>query len=133
MKNQPEDQFNWLGRVLFMALFLLMLAVHSDQSDKPTYFGAQYELLSEIHSDSDHAILVDFIQPPSFQKTLVSFADKTGLLLFNQTFKITVDNHHITQRIILIQKSLLSLRPTSTCRFYYHLFPINADEPPLLS
>jgi hypothetical protein len=134
MKNQSEDRFNFLGRVLLMVLFLLVICAHFDKSEKQTYFATQYEILSEIHSNSAHAVCVDFIQAPVIQKSLVTLNDKSGISLFNEDLKISADNNRISKRIILFQKSLLSsLNPQSICRFYYHLFPIDTQEPPLLS
>jgi len=133
MTDQQEYRFNLLGRALFMMLFLLIISVHVQRSEKQIYVATQYEILSEVHTDSGHAIPVDFIQAPSFQKSLASFIDKTGLSLFNDNYKISADNSRITQRIILLLKSFLSLKPISNCRFYYHLFHIDSQEPPLLS
>lgn len=133
MTSQQEDRVIFLGRVLFMVLFLFVLSVKFDKPERQTYFAAQYELITEIHSGSNNALCVDSVQLPSLQKSLVSFTDKTGFSLFNESFKLSFDNSRITQRIILLQKSAPSRAAVSSCRFYYHLFSTDAQEPPLLS
>ena len=134
MTNQKEDRFYYLGRILFMAFFLCIICVQSHKSEKNTFFHSQYEIITEIHATSGNAVCVDFIQAPILQKRLITLSDKTGFSLFNQSFKITADNNRFDQRILLLQKSLLTLKPFITgSRFYYHLFPIAAQEPPLLS
>jgi len=133
MKNQHEDQFSFLGKVLLMVLFLLVIGARFDKSEKQIYYATQYEILSEIHSNSGHAVCVDLFQAPIVQKSLVTLNDKSGLSLFNEYFKISADNSSINQKIILLQQSLLSPKPISNCRFYYHLLPIDSQEPPLLS
>ena len=133
MNNQHEEKFNFLGRVLFMVLFLLVICAHFDRVEKDTFFSTQYELISEIHSISNHAVCVDFFQTPTLQKNLVTLNDKTGYYLFNENFKLSFDNSLMINKIIHIQKSILSLKPLINIRIQYHLFSLDAGEPPLLS
>ena len=131
MNNLLEDKFNYLGKVILMLLFLTVICVHFNRSDKQTNYASQYEQFAEIHSDSAHAVYVDFLQVPSFQKNLISFLDKTGISLFNENFKINIESQNINQRIILLRKSLRYRKPSSIDRFYYHLFSANQNELPL--
>jgi len=133
MNTQQEDRYNLLGRVLFMVLFLLVICAHFDRVEKTTYFSTQYELINEIHSISNHAVCVDFFQIPTLQKNLFTLNDKTGFYLLNESFKLSFDNSLISHKIILLQKSILSLKPVINNRFQYHLFSLDAGEPPLLS
>jgi len=133
MNTQQDDRFNLLGRVLFMVLFLLVICAHFDRVEKTTYFSTQYELISEIHSISNHAVCVDFFQTPTLQKNLVTLNDKTGFYLLNENFKLSFDNSLMSHKIILLQKSILSLKPVINSRFQYRLFSLDAGEPPLLS
>ena len=133
MITQQEDRFNFLGRVLFMVLFLLVICVHIDRVEKTTYFSTQYELISEFHSISNQAVCVSAVQTPSLQKNQVTLDDKRGLYLLNENFKLSYDNNLISNKIILLQKSFLSLKPLINKRFQYYFFALNAVEPPLLS
>ena len=133
MNTQQDDRFNLLGRVLFMVLFLLVICAHFDRVEKTTYFSTQYELINEIHSISNHAVCVDFFQTPTLQKNLVTLNDKTGFYLLNENFKLSFDNSLMSHKIILLQKSILSLKPVINNRFQFYLFALDAGEPPLLS
>jgi len=133
MITQQEDKFNFLGRVLFMALFLLIICAHFDRVEKTTYFSTQYELCSEFHLISNHAVCVDGVQTPALQKDQVTLNDKTGFYLLNECFKLSFDNNLMNHKIILLQKSILSLKPFINSRFQYHLFALDAGEPPLLT
>jgi hypothetical protein len=133
MTYQQKDRFNFLGGVLFMVLFVLVICAQLDRVEKTTYFSTQYELTSEIHSISNQAVYVDFFQTPTLQKSLVTFNDKTGFYLLNENFKLSFDNSLMSHKILLLQKSILFLKPVIDIRFQYHLFSLDAGEPPLLS
>ena len=133
MRTQQEDRFNLLGRVLYLVLFLLVICAHSDRAEKTTYFSTQYELISEFHSISNHAVCVDFFQVPTLHRNQVTLNDKTGFYLLNKNFRLSFDNCQMNHKINRIQKSILSLKPLINKRFQYHLFSLDTGEPPLLS
>jgi len=133
MKNREEDRFVIFGRVLFMVFFLMIICIQSNKSEKNTFFHSQYETACNIHDHSGHAVCVDMIQVPAFQKSLITLKDKTGITLFNEGFKQSYDNSRINQEVLLLRKTILYYKPDSNCRFYYHLFSIDRTEPPLLS
>ena len=133
MITQQEDRFNFLGRVLYLVLFLLVICAHSDRVENTTYFSTQYELISEFHSISNHAVCVDFFQVPTLQRNQVTLNDKTGFYLLNENFRLFFDNCLMNHKINLLQKSILSLKPLINKRFQYHLFSLDTGEPPLLS
>ena len=133
MKDQQEDRVDLLGRVLFMVLLLLVICAHFDRVEKTIYFSTQYELITEFHSISNQAVCVDFFQIPTLQKNLVTLNDKTGFYLLNENFKLSSENNIMSHKINLLQKLILSLKPLINKRFQYHLFALDAGEPPLLS
>jgi hypothetical protein len=133
MNTLQEDRVDFLGRLLFMVLFALVICAHFERVEKTIYFSTQYELISEIHSISNHAVCVDFFQTPTLQKNLVTLNDKTGFYLLNENFKLSFDNSLMNHKITLLQKSIPSLKPIINKRFQYHLFSLDAGEPPLLS
>ena len=133
MITQQEDKFNFLGRALFMVLFLLVICTHFERVEKKNIFSSQYELISELHLISNHAVCVDGVHTPALQKDQVTLNDKTGFYLLNESFKLSFDNNLMNHKIILLQKSILSLKPFINSRFQYHLFALDVGEPPLLS
>jgi len=133
MTNRNEDNCNYIGRVLFMVLFLLVICAHFDKSEKQTYFAPQYELITEMHSLSNQAVFTGFIQAPVNLKSLATGYDRTGFSLFNENFKLFNDNRSFNRRLILNQKKSFHIKPACYCRFQYHLFRVDTDELPLLS
>jgi hypothetical protein len=133
MQHREEDRFAFLGRILFMVFFLMIICMQSNKSEKDTFFHSRYEIACNIHDISGHAVCVDAIQTPAAQKSLITLNDKTGLTLFNEDFKQSCDNSRINRQFVLLRKTTLSATPVSNCRFYYHLFSLDPTEPPLLS
>jgi len=129
MINQREDITDYLGRALFVVLFFLLMVAFSDQSVKQTSEPVSVQLVADLHANS---VIADAIQLPSFQKSWVSVDDKTSFQLFNANFKRFTDNRTITQRFISLRRTELLIKPATYYRFYYHLFPKNTDEVPIL-
>jgi hypothetical protein len=133
MRHREEDRFVFLGRVLFMVFFLMIICIQSNKSEKNTFFQLRYEIACNIHDISGQAVCADQIQTPAAQKSLITLNDKTGLTLFNEDFKQSYDNSRINLQFVLLRKATLSHKPDSNCRFYYQLFSLDPTEPPLLS
>jgi len=133
MIDSKEDIIQNLGRVLFLVLFFFVCASFSGNSEKLTYNTAQYEIVTGLHSSTVNAVVADFFQMPAYHKSLLTSIDHKGFLLCNIKFRIAADNRNVAQRIIFLEKSLSSLNPMSTCRFYYHLFSTDDKELPALS
>jgi hypothetical protein len=115
-----------------MVFFLFIICVKADNPERHNNFVSHYEMMTEMQSVSGNIAIIDFIQTPFLLKSLVTLRDNTGFTLFHQNFKLTADNNRISQQYNLLQKTVLSPVPVSSCRFYYHLFPLDSNEPPLL-
>ena len=133
MKNRIEDISKYLGKALFIVLFLLIVAAFSDRSNQPSIKPVSHELVSEWLSKSAQAISTDAVQLPLFEKNRVSAVDKLILPLFNPTFKLSADNRKIAQRFFSLRQTELVIKPFAMSRFYYHLFPKEAEDVPVLS
>ncbi len=133
MKNQIEDISNYLGRVLFIVLFFLLIAAFSDRSVQKSNDGVQSKFISEWQADGAKAVVTDAGQLPLFQKNWISSIDKLNHYLFNTSLKQSAEDRRIAQRIISLRQTELVIKPLSICRFYYHLFPIVAEDVPILS
>lgn len=129
MINQRENITNYLGRALFVVLFFLLMVAFSDQSAKQTNFPVKILSITESHASS---VIANAIQLPLFQKNWVSVVDKMSFRHFNATFKRFADNRTITQRFISLHQTELLIKPLTNCRFYYHLFPKDTGEVPIL-
>jgi len=133
MTDRKEVIIQNLGKALFLVLFLIVCASVSGSSEKLTYNDAQYEVLTGLHSSPVKAIIAEFIQMPVYHKSLMTSIDNTGFTFCNIKFKLTIVNRNIAQQIISIEKTSLSLKPLSSCRFYYHVFSKDDKKLPALS
>jgi len=129
MINRKEDITNYLGRALFVVLFFLLMVAFSDHSVKSSSEPIKAQSVTEL---SANLAATDAVQLPLFQKNQASLVDKMSFRLFNATFKRLADNRTITQRFIYLQQTELLIKPPTTCRFYYHLFPKDTGEVPIL-
>ncbi|HEY3388144.1 MAG TPA: hypothetical protein VGK38_01125, partial [Prolixibacteraceae bacterium] len=128
MKSQIEDISNYLGRALFIVLFFLLMAAFSNRSVEKSSDKVKIELAYEWHATAEKAISVDAVELPLFQKNWVSSVDNLSLQFFNATFKQSADNRKIAQRFISLHQIELVLKPFPISRFYYHHFPIVAED-----
>lgn len=130
--NKKADIGNTLARALFMVLLFVVLSAFTHKQEQAN-FSRQYETLAELQPTSASAIITDLIQLPALLKCQPTLVDKSGFILFNDHFKILADNRHATQRLIVLQRESQLSKPVFSYRFYYHLFPIDAQDPPALS
>jgi len=133
MPDRKENTMQNLGSTLLMVVFLIICISFSGKSEKPTNNDTQYELVTRLHSSSVKAIVADFIQMPVFHKSLMTSIDKTGFSFCNTKFKLSADNKKFSQQIIFQERSIPTIKPLSTCRFYYHFFSSEAKDLPALS
>ena len=133
MKIRIEDISNYLGRTLFIVLFFLLIAAFSDRSVQKSNDGVQSKFISEWQPDSAKAVVPDAGQLPLFQKNWISSVDKLNLHFFNATLKESAEDRRIARQFISLCQTELQIKPRSICRFYYHLFPIVAEDVPILS
>jgi len=129
MKNQGEDMINYLGRTLFIVLFFLLMVAFSGHSVKRTNEPAKVQFAAELQPAS---VMADAIQLPLFQKNMVSSVDKMSFQHFNATFKRLDDDRMNTQRFLFLRQTDLLIKPSTNIQFYYHLFPIDSGEVPIL-
>ena len=129
MKEERENRINYLGRALFVVLFFLFMIVFSDQSVKQRHLPVKVQTMTELPGNS---VIADAIQLPLFQKNCVSFEDKMSFQLYNATFKRFDDNRVITQRFVSLRQTEFLIKPFTKSRFYYHLFPKDTGEVPIL-
>jgi len=133
MINRKDHSISFFGSILFIIFFFLFLSSFSEKKVRHTNFAIQLELASELHSTTANATITDAVQLPSFQITQVSFLDKTNFRLFNENLKIFSDTRNQIQKIIVLQKIQLSIKPIPFYRFCYHLPSTDTEELPILS
>lgn len=130
MVDRKENSTH-LARIIFMMLFFVVLFSGNGRSEKPTYNDAQYGLSADLHLVS--AVITVPCQLPVFQKELPTSFDLKEFGLYNYKLKIAADNNAISQLFNFLEKTTALIKPQSSCRFYYHLFHIDANDSPVLS
>lgn len=125
MINQRKDIINAISTAITVVFFLI---IFSSFSDKPVG-QTRCELISEFHYNQVNAVIVDAIPLASFQKNCVPLLHN----LFIENHKTIAGNKKIAQSIIVLQRARLLIKPIIPCRFYYHLFPQDAEDLPVLS
>lgn len=123
------DIISSLGTAIIIVFFMLIFSSFSDKPITPTDRSSRYELKTGFHSDQDEAIISEAVRLPSVQKSSVLLFHN----IFNDTYKVISNDKTITQGFIELQKTLLTIKPITSCRFYYHLFTKDADDLPVLS
>ena len=131
--SRKDDIINFWGRVIFMVLFFLLVSSFCEKTFQPKYHSCQYELSSVLNTSTMNAVAVTDIQLPLFEKSWISFIDKSNFSFYNEKLKILSDSEKITQRIISLQKTQRLIKTPILNGFYRHLFPIDNDELPVLS
>ncbi len=132
MVDRKENSTH-LARIIFMMLFFVVLFSGNGRSEKPTYNDAQYGLSADLHLVSAKAVITASCQLPVFQKELPTSFDLKEFGLYNYKLKIAADNNAISQLFNFLEKTTALIKPQSSCRFYYHLFHIDANDSPVLS
>jgi len=133
MLDKRQEILTSLGRTILVVLLFVVVSAFTNKHEEQANFSLQYETLSELQPKSASAIIIDAIQLPAFLKCQPTLVDKSGFVLFNDHFKILADNRNETQRMIVLQRETQLSKPVFNYRFYYHLFPIDAQDPPALS
>lgn len=131
--ERKENSTKQIESILFIVMLFFVFVTFSGRSERMTFNDVQYVVVTGLHSNSIPAIISDYIQMPVYHKSLLTSIDKQGFMFYNGKFKIVFDNRSIAQRFFYLEKSFSFLEPQSACRFYYHLFSIDAKELPVLS
>lgn len=131
MNDKRGNRNDYLGSTIFIVLFFLIICAFSKNSDKPIGNANQYGIASELHSN---ITILNDVQQVFCQKSLIPFIDKMNIKLFNESLKMVTDNRMINQRIILLQKAKLLIKPIIALhRFYYQYQYIDTEDFPILS
>jgi hypothetical protein len=123
MVNQKKELFNAFGTIVMMVLVVFVLSSFSGKSIKKPH-PSRYETTSEFHTNQVKGTID--VQIPSVQKSCVSLLPN----LWIGNHKIVADNKKTNQVIVVFQKTQQSTKPNTPSRYYYHLFPKNAEELP---
>jgi hypothetical protein len=137
MGNYKEDTDQNSGIFFTLILFLLFVFVFSgnpeNHASSSAKFPSQNELVfGNILSHRD-AIISCSVSLPNLQKYCECALRNTSLIPFSIQNKISDYNRRISQDLILIRKTRLSIEPVLHWKLYFHLPSNKDDDLPVLS
>jgi len=133
MLDKRQEILASLGRIIFVALLFLVVASFTNKQKEQANFSSRYETLAELQPSSVHAVITHLFILPTIQNSQPTVVDNSGISLYNDNYKVLADNKAFSHRFIVLQQKTKLQKPLFTIRFYYHLFPIAAQDPPALS
>ena len=133
MIKSKEYKNEHLTSTIFIVMLFFFICGFSNPQKKTCNHIIQYpERVSELRTNTVAVYL--YFQHPSYQKSQVSsFADKMNFKIFNAHFKVIADNSAIYQKIMVLQKVELSIKPLVIQRFYHPYLCIDSEDLPILS
>ena len=133
MEDKRENRNGYMGITLFLFACFLCVFTYSDNSTCPSSYPAPIECSIGFHFNNDNACVAPDILLPSRQKSCLIIRYNANLNLFHESFKIVVDNIRINQRIAVLQKTLLLIKPSIPDRFRLHQLSADSEDPHFLS
>jgi hypothetical protein len=137
MGNYKEDTDQTYRTILFIILFTVFAIAATIKSNCQSSYSlpssSQNELAFGNSPRRVDAIIFDAIPLPFIIKTSDCTLHNTNLNLFDLQYKISDYNRRITQNIILLQKTRLSIIPVPLWRFCFHLPSGENEDLPVLS
>lgn len=130
MIQQGVNRNNYFGSAVFAGLICMFLFVLSGNSAEQTDNNIPNKFVAESHSNQ--AAVVEF-QQFHFQKSRITFIDKPDFKRFDVEQKLVSVNHVLHQRIFLLQKVGVLIRPFVRQRFYNQFHSTETDDLPALS
>jgi len=130
MIQEGKGRSNYFGSAVFTVLICLFLYVLSGNSAKHAGSDLPYKFV--VESQSNAAAIVE-IQQFHFQKSHVPFIDRSDLKSCNEGLKLIAVNHALHQRIFLLQRARLLVKPLLLQRFYNQYHSMDTDDLPALS
>ena len=129
MINQRKDIINIIGIGLILVLFFAVLSSFSDTCIRQSNRAVRHDLISGFQSNQESAVVSKVIQCPSNLKSGIQLLPD----FFVENANILAADKKITHTISLQNKTGFLFLPVNPCRFYYHLFPKNPEDLPVLS
>jgi hypothetical protein len=130
MINREEDRIEHLGTTILFGLCFFLFAEFHQNSNNPDVTGAfQYQ----IATLQTFAVSSKDIPQLSSLQCFVSLSDEMNFNHFIGQLKLLTDNRLINQRIILLRKVYLLIKPVILQKFYYPHLSLCYEDLPVLS
>jgi len=130
MNKNKEDIIRHLGTTIFFVLCFFLLATFHQNSNNPNVTGAFQYQIATLHA---FAVSSKDIPQLSSLQGFISLVDEMNFKHFNEQLKLLTDNRLINQRIILLRKVELLIKPVILQESYYHHLSLCSEDLPVLS
>jgi hypothetical protein len=137
MKNEEGDINNNFGAILFIILFSLVALAFDGKVNNSASTSAYYSLQPDIalgfYSSHSDAIIFDTPPLPEVIKACDCSFYSPNLNLFNLQLRILYYNRSIVQKFMFIQKTGLSIEPSSVWQYSCQIATREKEDLPVLS
>jgi hypothetical protein len=130
MISRKEDRIEHLGTTILFVLCFFLLAAFHQNSNNPVVTGAFQYQIATLHT---FAVSSKEIPQLSSLQGFVSLFDEMNFKRFNEQLRLLTDNRLINQRIVLLRKVELLIKPVILQEFYYHHLLLCSEDLPVLS
>jgi hypothetical protein len=124
-----KHKINYLGLLLFIVLFSIFTYSFCEIINKSP-IKAYHHKLSSL---SFNGIVINKIQQPYYYKTWLPQFDNSNFRVITKHIKLLTENRSILHKISFFQKTVLSVIPIKPPGFYYHFYPLETEDLPVLS
>jgi hypothetical protein len=125
-KNRIEQ----LGTTILFVLCFFLLAAFHQNSNNPVVTGEFQYQITTLHS---FAVLSRDIPQLCSLQGFVSLVDEMHFKHFIEQLKLLTDNRLINQRIVLLRKAELLIKPVILQEFYNYPPLLGSEDLPVLS
>ena len=137
MSNFKEDTDHNIGSTIFLILFSLVAFVFANNNGNHySSFSentSQTALVSGDISRHHNTILCNADKLPDLQKYYVWVLNRTSTHPFSIQYIISYYNHRITQNLLQVQETRLTIEPLLLWRLYNFLSAGDTSDLPVLS
>jgi hypothetical protein len=127
MISQSENRIEHLGTtIIFVLCFFLFSEFHQNSNNN----GVTGSFQNQIETLQTFAVSLK--AQLSFLQCFVPLSDEINFNHFNEKLKLLTDNRLINQRIAIINKVSLLIKPTYQ-KFCYHQQSLISEDIPILS
>ncbi len=113
-----------------MLLFFIFICAFACKTEPSAARDSRYKSVSE---QQNYVIALNDAQQFSAPKYVLRIIENTDFNLVTDSYKITDTNKSLLQKIIVLRKTELLIKPIILTRFYYQYHAVDTDDLPALS
>jgi hypothetical protein len=128
--RQKDNINNYLDSAVFMVLFFIFICAFAGNTEQPAARDSHYKSVSE---QQNYVIALNDAQQFSVPKYVIRNIENTDFKPVSDSYKILDNNRSLYQKILVLRKIELLIKPIIHSRFYYQYHSVDTDDLPVLS